>query len=163
MSAITQVKIDGVVVNPARYRVDDYRWLVYVPESPTAERQAWPCCQDLSAPDTAEDTWVISYAHGTAPPRGGVRSAMELGCQLATAWTPAVAGTCQLPKRVTTLARQGVTMAVLDPMTLYKDGLTGLSGVDLWVASANRGRANRPATVWSPNGHAGHRHRRVGT
>lgn len=163
VTAVTEVKIDGVVVDPARYRVDDYRWLVYLPESDDAERQAWPCCQDLGLADTEADTWSIAYGHGTAPPVGGVRSAMELGCQLAIAWTPALADKCQLPKRVTTLARQGVTMAVLDPLKLFNDGLTGLSSVDLWVASVNRGRANRPARVWSPNGRAGHHHRRVNT
>lgn len=163
VSAVTAVAIDGAVLDASRYRVDNHRWLVYLPESDTATRQAWPCCQRLDRPDTELDTFSVTYAHGSAPPAGGRRAAMTLGCQLATAWTPAVAGQCKLPKRVTTVARQGTTLAVLDPLTLFRDGLTGLEDVDLWVGAVNRGTDRRNATVWSPNGHAGHRFRRSTT
>lgn len=161
---VSEVKIDGAILNAARYRVDNHRWLVYLPESDTAERQGWPCCQRLDLADTEDDTWVVSYTYGTAPPAGGVRAAALLGCQLALGWCPDTAAQCQLPKRVTSISRQGVTMAVLDPLTLFKDGMTGLASVDLWVASVNRGAGARPATVWSPNGQGGgHQHRRVAT
>lgn len=164
VAEVTEVTIDGVVLDDALYRVDDHRWLVYLPESAEAERQGWPCCQRLDLPTTEVDTWAVEYTHGTAPPTGGRRSAMSLGCQLATAWTPAVAGECALPKRVTSVARQGTTMTTVDPAALVDKGLTGLADVDLWVAAVNRGAAMRNATVWSPNGPGGgHLHRRVGT
>lgn len=160
---VTSVKIDGVVVAPARYRIDNNRWLVYLPESDEAERRGWPCCQRLDLADTEDDTWSIAYSFGTLPPPGGNRAAASLGCQLALACSPATVGQCALPKRVTSIVRQGVTMAVVDPLTLFKDGLTGLADVDLWVAAVNRGAATRPATVWSPNGHGATIHRHVGT
>lgn len=163
VSAVTTVLIDGVELDAGRFRVDDHRWLVYLPESDDAERQAWPCCQRLDLADTEVDTFSVTYAQGSAPPAGGRRATLTLGCQLATAWTPGVAGQCKLPKRVTTVARQGTTLAVVDPLTLFKDGLTGLADVDLWVGAVNRGGDRRNASVWSPNGHAGHKHRRVNT
>jgi hypothetical protein len=57
---------------------------------------------------------------------------------------------CRLPKRVQTVTRQNVTLAVLDPLTLFKDGMTGLAEVDLWVAADARGDATRPAAVLDP-------------
>ena len=46
--SVDEVKIDGAVISFSdRYRVDDYRMLVYLPESDSAERQGWPCCTRL--------------------------------------------------------------------------------------------------------------------
>jgi hypothetical protein len=159
--SVEEVKIDGVVLDEARYRVDDYRWLVYLPESDSAERRGWPCCQRLDLADSEADTWSVAYGYGTGPPPGGVQAAATLGEQLALGWCPSTADKCRLPRRVTSVARQGVTMAVVDPLTLFRDGLTGLATVDLWVAAANRGGARR-ASVWRPDS-PGPRHRRVAT
>lgn len=150
VAAVSEVKIDGTVVDAARYRVDDRRWLVYLPESDTAERQNWPCCQRLDRADTEDDTFSIAYTYGEAPPVGGNRAAAALACQLALAFDPDAAGECRLPKRVTTITRQGVSMAVLDPLTLFGDGLTGLPEVDLWVQSVQSGPARRRATAFRP-------------
>jgi len=146
------VTIDGAVVNPARYRVDDGFRLVYQPESTSAARQGWPCCQDLSLPAGEANTWTVEYGYGQLPPIGGVMSAAQLGCQLALSCQPETIGRCRLPKRVTSITRQGITVAaVLDPLELFGQGLTGLPEVDLWVASVNRGQANRGASVGVPN------------
>lgn len=152
-SAVTEVKIDGVVIDPARYRVDAHRWLVYLPESDTAERRGWPCCQRLDLPDTEEDTFSVTYTFGQDPPPGGIKAAAILGCQIALACQPETAGggRCRLPKRVTTITRQGVSMAVLDPMTFVADGLTGLTEVDLWVQSTLIGASRRRASVFRPD------------
>lgn len=160
--SVEQVKIDGEVVPTARYRVDDHRHLVYLPESDSAERQGWPCCQRLDLADTEDDTWSVTYTFGMAPPPGGVRAAAALGCQLALACSPESAGQCRLPKRVTSITRQGVTLAMIDPLTLFADGLTGLAEVDLWVQSIILGAKRRRASVWVP-GQARHAIRHVGT
>lgn len=147
--SVEAVKIDGVTLDPARYRVDDHKHLVYLPESDSAERQGWPCCQRLDLPDTEDDTWSVTYVFGGAPPPGGTSAAASLGCQLALAATGNSA--CKLPKRVTSLVRQGTTVAVLDPLTLFKDGMTGLADVDLWVTSVMLGAKRRRASVWRPD------------
>lgn len=147
---VTAVKIDGATVDFDRYRIDDYRWLVYLPESDTAERQSWPCCQRIDLPDTDEDTWSVTYTYGQEPPLGGVKAAASLGCQLALGWQPETVGQCRLPKRVTTVTRQGITLGVIDPLSLFADGLTGLPEVDLWVQSIRLGQQRRQAAVMVP-------------
>lgn len=160
ITGITAVKVDGDTLDPSLHRVDDHRWLVRLPD-PDGTNPGWPCCQDLALPDTDEGTFSVEYVYGVEPPRGGVRAAASLGCQLALAWSPETVGQCRLPKRVTTIARQGVTLAVLDPLTLFRDGLTGLSDVDLWVASVWMGRKRRRSTVVVPG--QGRAVRRAGT
>ncbi len=150
VDSIGEVKVDGVVLATARYRVDDYRRLVFLPESTSAALQGWPCCQRLDLADTEDETWAITYSYGQDPPIGGLRAAAALGCQLALAFEPETIGACRLPKRVTSLSRQGVSIAVLDPLTLFADGKTGLEEVDLWVASIFLGAARRRATVRVP-------------
>lgn len=162
VAAVTEVKIDGAAISSDRYRVDDWRHLVYLPESDSATRQGWPCCQRLDRADTEEDTWSITYQYGQDPPTGGVRAAAVLGCQLAVAFQPETIGECRLPKRVTSITRQGVSMTMLDPLTLFDDGKTGLEEVDLWVASIRLGARRRRAKVLVP-GQAKHGLRRVGT
>lgn len=161
--SITKVKIDGVVISSLRYRVDDFRYLVYLPESDSAERQGWPCSQRLDLADTEPDTWSVAYTFGSAPPYGGVMAAKALGCELALAMSPETVGMCRLPKRITSITRQGVSLAILDPLTLFADGLTGLPEVDLWVSSIRVGRARRPSGVVVPGSPGRGRVRRVAT
>ena len=150
VASVEQVKIDGVVLDPARYRVDDHRWLVYLPESDDAERQGWPCCQRLDRADTEEDTWSITYTHGQDPPAGGVRAAAQLGCQLSLAFQPETVNQCRLPKNTVNVARQGITVALRDPSALFADGATGLNDVDLWINSVVLGDKRRRGSVWVP-------------
>ena len=51
---------------------------------------------------------------------------------------------------MTSITRQGISLAVLDPLTLFVDGLTGLPEVDLWVQSVRLGRARRSASLMVP-------------
>jgi hypothetical protein len=148
--SITEVLIDGVAVDPARYRVDDQRWLVYMPESTIAERQGWPLTQSVKAAAGEENTWSVEYVFGSLPPSGGTEVAAALGCQLALSCDPDAEGECRLPQRVTSITRQGISMAILDPLTLFQDGLTGLPEVDLWVSAMNRGAKQRTAQIWIP-------------
>ncbi len=149
---VEEVLIDGEVVDPDRYRVDDSRWLVYIPPVPysSGDRQGWPFSNDPSLALDSEGTWSVEYSYGTLPPPGGKEHASTLGCELARSCAPDAEGTCRLPARVSTITRQQVTMAILDPLTLFADGLTGLPEVDMWVAAMNLGVARRPAGLVVP-------------
>lgn len=150
VTGIRSVKIDGVVLPAARYRLIDFRHLVYVPESPSAVRQGWPCCQDLTLDTDQVDTFEIVYGHGTPPPMGGVTAAASLGCQLTLGATDSSA--CRLPKRIQTVTRQGVTIGIVDDlMALLSAGATGLYDVDLFLASVRWGQAHAPAAVYNPD------------
>lgn len=135
-----EVKINGAAFTD--FAVIDRRKLI------RTDGDGWPCCQDLRLPDTEDRTWSVTWDYGVDPPPGGARSAAVLGCELYAAFHPESGCPCNLPKRVTTISRQGVTMAILDPLTLFKDGLTGLPSVDLWVASVLLGdKRRRPAMM----------------
>lgn len=162
VTGIDYVKIDGTIIDPSLYRLDDHRYLVWL-GSDDEERQAWPCCQRIDLADTEEETFTVAYTWGTGPDQGGVMAAAALGCQLALAFCGAsdAATKCRLPKRITSIARQGVTIAVLDPLTLFKEGQTGLAEVDMWIASKAMGAKTRRASVKRIGG--GRAVRRTGT
>ena len=149
---IVEVKVDGAVVPPAAYRLDDQSKLVALDPH---DVNLWPVCQYLERDLTEWRTFGVTYRFGTAPPRGGIRAAATLACQLTLATDPkAIAdGRCRLPKRVTTITRQGVSLAVVDPLTLFADGLTGIAEVDMWVNSILHGDARRRATFIDPAKH----------
>lgn len=140
--SVDEVKVDGQVLDPSAYTVDDDRWLVRL------DGHDWPSSQDLRLADTEVGTWSVTYTGGVAPPVGGVKSAASLACQLMAAATPDTE--CRLPQRITAITRQGVTVAVLDPLTLFADGLTGLAEVDLWLGSLRIGRRDAEPTVVVP-------------
>lgn len=92
---------------------------------------------------------VVAYHWGSAPPTGGVIACVALALEFAKALTGDSA--CRLPKRVTSVTRQGMSMTLIDPQTFLKDGRTGLGDVDLWLVSVNpKARAER-GSVWSPD------------
>jgi hypothetical protein len=126
VSAVTQVMIDGAVVSPSAYRVDDDLLI-------RTDGQDWPRRQDLSLPETEAGTWQISYDRGLAVPTGGQIAAGRLACELAKA--ACQDGSCQLPQRLQTITRQGVTMAMLDNFTGIDKGYTGIWLIDSWVTS----------------------------
>jgi hypothetical protein len=141
----TTVKVDGVTFTG--WRVDDGYRLV------RTDGAGWPCCQNLLLADTEPGTWSVTYQYGRMPPIGGVRAAALLGGELYIA-IPGAPGVedrqTNLPKRITSIARQGITLAVIDPLTLFADGNTGLPFVDLWVANERLANSRRPATVHRP-------------
>jgi hypothetical protein len=151
VAAITTVKIDGVTRAPAGYKIQDRQRLVYVPQaSDTAA--GWPCCQSVELPSTAVGTWEVTYTWGAAPPAIGARFAATLACQLYKTIAPDDASRegCRLPQRITSITRQGVTLAVLDSFQVFKDGLTGLPEIDLWISSDRRARTGAHADVITP-------------
>lgn len=155
ITSITEVKVDGVVLDPSAYDVHDYRYLVRI------DGENWPCCQDLTLDSDQDNTFEVSFTYGTLPPSPGVRAATDLACQLALSCSPETVGECTLPQRVTSITRQGVTMVVLDPFDFLEDGRTGVYTVDLFLKTYNPNGLRRPAQVISPD--IGKRVRRVTT
>lgn len=150
VNSIVAVKLNGSVVPAGEYRVDDWRRLVYVPPS-SGGVGGWPCSQRLDAPVTEDGTFEVEYKWGAAPPTEGKTCAAVLACQLAIACQPDPAKNgCRLPQRVTSISRQGVSMAILDPLTLFAEGKTGLTEVDMWLDSLRYGQAHRPAQITRP-------------
>ena len=151
---VVQVLVDGVVVPPVEYALDEGKFLVGLSKADGSPR-VWPCCQRLDLETTEPGTWEVTAVVGQLPPIGGKLAAASLACELLRALTPDQRG-CRLPKRVTTITRQGVSLALLDPLTLFRDGATGVSEVDLWLGSVARGDARRRGRLIVPGRRGGH-------
>lgn len=145
VASIEEVRIDGVILDPASYRIDNYRWLV------RTDGGDWPVCQDMTNdPLTDADTFLVTYNIGIAPPAGGEIAAGVLACEMAKA----ICGNrnCQLPQRLQTITRQGVQTTLLDSYDqMYRFGTTGLIVVDMWVASIMASNRQTGLRVASPD------------
>lgn len=150
VTAIDEVLVDGTVLDPSEYRIDDYRWLVRLPD-PEGRSQRWPCCQAAGQPTTEVGTWEVTFTYGTPPPPAGVRAAADLACQLALSCQPETIESCTLPQRVTSITRQGVTAVLLDPFDFLDDGKTGIYSVDLFLRTYNPAKLRCRAAVFSPD------------
>lgn len=139
---VSEVVVDGAALDPGAYRVDDFRKLV------RTDGECWPRCQDMAAPDSEVGTWSVTLTYGREPPQIAFDAAAELACELIKA---RIGQTCRLPQRMTSLTRQGVTMSLLDPMSFFKDGRTGLYLMDLAIRALNPKMLARAPGVYSPD------------
>lgn len=99
VAAVTQVMLDGSVLASGSYRLDDNAKLV------RTDGGMWPTCQDMASPDTASNTWSVTFQWGETVPTLGRLALGELACEYARA---CMGEECRLPKNVASLARQGV-------------------------------------------------------
>lgn len=91
----------------------------------------------------------VTYTGGLAIPEAGLRAARVLGNELLKARCDV--DNCQLPSRVTSVTRQGVSFTVLDAQDFLKDGRTGLYEVDLFLKAVNPDNARKPSAVFTPD------------
>lgn len=78
----------------------------------------------------------VQYTIGDNLPPGAKHAVLNL----ATEYGAALCGEkCNLPERITSIVRQGVSWTILDPQTFMDKGLVGLSRIDSWITIARRG------------------------
>lgn len=147
---VSEVKIDGDVLDPSEYRLEGWRKLMRTTDpGPPAQARSWPACQDLGLDDDQPGTFSVSYTHGVDPPELGRTAAAQLACELYAACR---SGDCNLPSNVVQIVRQGVTMDRVTPLAAYlRSGSTGLPAVDSFLAAYNPDGLRRRPLVWSPD------------
>lgn len=120
---VSEVIIDGVVVPPANYRVDEYTRLV------RTDGEHWPRWQDLNADlaDTTERTFGITYKIGRAVPESLQYAAALLTCELKRACN---GQGCRLPDRVRSVVRDGVSYDIVNPEDMANGGSFGVPLID---------------------------------
>jgi hypothetical protein len=142
--ALVSVIEDGVSQGSGGpFRLDDSQWLV------RTDGACWSTCQEMGLPLTEVGTWGVTYLDGIPLPPGGQRALGELMSEL---WKACRDDTsCCLPKRVRTLVRGGITVAMLDHMEFLDNGRTGLYFTDLWLQAVNPLHRPSGARVISPD------------
>lgn len=90
----------------------------------------------------------VTYTFGARPPAAGSRAARYLADQLVKSWS---GDECELPDRVTSISRQGVSYTILDNQDFLADMRTGVYAVDLFIKATNPDNARKPSRVFSPD------------
>lgn len=140
VKTVSQVKVDGLVLPSSSYRVDDNRILV------RTDGNTWPGFNDLRLDDSQIGTWSVTAAYGMAIPDGAELAIGELACEYLRGMN---GEDCRLPRNVTQIARQGVTITMPNPTEAFKAGLTGLRLTDAFILTWNPGRLRRRARTYS--------------
>jgi hypothetical protein len=140
---VMEVVIGGDVVPTGSYRVDDLEWLV------RTDGGTWPTCQAMAPALTEPNTFGVKEMRGEPLPPGGQRALGELMSELYKACKNDK--TCCLPRGVQTIAKQGLSLNVLQPLEFLDKGKTGLYWTDLWLSAVNPLARREGARVTSPD------------
>lgn len=151
VDTVVEVKIDGSILSESAYRVDNHRLLV------RTDGDDWPRCNDLSKSDSEVDTWSVTARYGREVPEGGAWAVGELACEFLRAFT---GEDCRLPRNVTQIARQGVTISYPDVNNIFSNGRTGLYLTDIFIASWNPNRLTNRSRTYNVDAP---QHRQAGT
>jgi len=140
IEAVLEVQVDGVEVTG--FRLDDHRILV------RTDGGKWPLCQDWNL-SGGLGTWFILTRFGKPVPAIGLLAVSEL----ATEFLKACKGdpTCKLPQRVTSIDRNGLTIALDDVQSLLRQGQLGLTLADTFIATVNPHGLAQRSRVYSPD------------
>lgn len=103
---VIRVMLDGEVMDPSRYRVDENRKLV------RTDGALWPMCQNMAAADDQPGTWSVTITVGEDVPLLARRAVGQLAAELAK---DCAGEGCMLPYEVTSLSRQGVNLSFGSP------------------------------------------------
>jgi hypothetical protein len=134
------VTIDGVVLDPSAYRLDNGNRLV------RQDGESWPLCQDMNLPAGDPGTFTVSYYPGVGPDDNLSYAAGILAVE----WYKACTGQhCRLPEGTTNVARLGITMTI--PTGAFEGGMSGIREVDAITGIYNPHRLITPSVILSPN------------
>lgn len=139
-AAVDEVWLDGLLMDPATYRLDDTNRLLRL------DGGTWPACQDMRTAFDEAGSFAVVYVPGVVPGADGLWAAGVLAYEFSKACT---GGKCRLPAAVTTITRQGVSMQFDNSM--FSNGLTGIREVDTFVLSVNPHTLKVPPRVFSPD------------
>lgn len=146
---VESIKIDGIEIDPATWRLDPLGKLVRQPDA-SGNQLVWPCCSRVGPPTGQPGTFEIRYLYGQDPPGAVVMAVNVLAGQFWLATNPGGAGQCKLPAHVMTMVRQGISSTfVTDVSVILEKGYTGLPLVDQVIAAFNPNHLTRRARVIS--------------
>jgi hypothetical protein len=116
---------------PDAYYLSDYKFLNAAPGS------NWRLCDGVT----------VIYVYGTPPPIAGRYAAKVFADELLKSVTDPEA--CQLPQRVTSVTRQGMSFTLLDPQDFLDRGKTGIYSIDLFLSTFNPNKAQKRSKTFN--------------
>jgi hypothetical protein len=122
----------GKILDPSSYYLVDHSTIHVVAGTP------WTPCNV-----------EITYTYGVPVPVAGKMAARTLAMEFAKLWNGD--DDCNLPQRVTSISRQGVSFTLLDSQDFIDDVRTGVYAVDLFLKSVNPDKARNKAKVFTPD------------
>lgn len=142
---ILEVTIEGDVIDPADYRLQQNRYLIRI------DGHNWPACHQPT-PDTGVGTFFIHYLYGLEPPIAGQAAAAELACAIVKACPGSGFDDCEIPVGTVQVARQGITINV-EKLGLWLLGSmrTGMPLVDAFLSTYGQQRRRRTALLVPEN------------
>jgi|TARA_B110000971_G_scaffold67355_1_gene69077 hypothetical protein len=121
---------DGLILDPSSYYLVDHSTIQIKAGT------AWTPCNV-----------EITYAYGVPVPVAGKMAARKLAIEFARLWSGDES--CELPQRVTSVSRQGVSYTILDNQEFIQELRTGLYEIDLFLKVVNPDNARRKSKVFS--------------
>jgi len=91
----------------------------------------------------------VTYTYGMNPPTMGKVAAKRLAQEFIRLWTGD--DDCALPRRVTSVSRQGVNYTILDQQDFIAELRTGIYEIDLFLKTNNPDGAKKRARVFTPD------------
>ena len=137
---IESVRVDGILIDPSRYRVDNGDRLVS-----TDPDLIWPACQDMRADVDEVGSFAVTYYRGAAP---NELTRFAAGVLAAEFYKACTRQKCRLPAGVTQVVRGGTTYEI--QTGLFENGRTGLQEVDAVIRIYNPYVLKSPPRVLSP-------------
>jgi hypothetical protein len=134
VTEVTEVRVDGVAVDPAMWRFYPSTGLLY------RLGEAWPSRDNKAEPVGSLE---VDAVIGTVPDAWALAVYAELVCELVKSCT---GQKCRLPRNATQVTSQGVTVSLSE--VELKHLLPSVAG---WVAAVNPLNKRQPAAVWSPD------------
>lgn len=122
---VTEVRLDGVAMAAADFRVDRAQWLVRM------DGERWPSCNSFALPNTSSVEIQVDMEIGREPPVELKIAAADLVCEMKKACNDSTE--CALPPHVRSLVRRGVEIEINDIGDLFKTGLFGIPSVDMAI------------------------------
>lgn len=125
---VEEVRIDGAIIDPADYRLDQATRTIHLRD------RTWPLRQDLALEDTEPGTWSVTVTHGEDPPALLIGAAIDYAVELGKGCSGLA---CALPARAVSIAKQGITIDLQIAQELLNAGRTGLASVDAALTAIN--------------------------
>jgi len=124
--------LQGTIIDPSKYYLSDHSVLTGIPGA------GW-----------FSSRVEVTYTYGSPPPTAGRAAARVLATELVKLYEGD--DTCALPKRVTSISRQGVSYTLLDSQDFIDELRTGVYAIDLFLKTANPDKARARSRVFSPD------------